>query len=170
MRRRLVASGGQAKREGGEPTAPPAVYGALQFIMKTSKFSSRLRVLRFGIAASLLGVSALATSGCLAVAAGAGAGATVAYVRGDLDTTLNANFERSLAAVNAAVAQLKYAKVSEKRDALEATVIARNASDKRIELRLDVLSADATKLKIRVGTFGDETVTQAVLEKIKANL
>lgn len=145
------------------------VYAARHFIMKTSKFSDSVRSAQFVVALVLLGATAL-TSGCLAVAAGAGAGATVAYVRGDLDTTLNAGFERSLAAVNAAVAQLQYAKVSEKRDALEATVIARNASDKRIFLRLDTLAADATKLKIRIGTFGDDTLTQAVLEKIKANL
>jgi hypothetical protein len=110
------------------------------------------------------------TSGCMAVAAGAGAGAAVAYVRGDLDATLNGNLDRSVRAVNRAIDQLKFAKVSEHTDALQAIIVARNASDKRIELRLDKLADDATKLKIRVGTFGDDALQVAILEKIKNNL
>ena len=111
-----------------------------------------------------------ATSGCVAVVAGAGTGAAVAYVRGDLDTTLNATFDKSVRAVNEAVKQLQFAKVSENKDALQAIIVARNAADKKIELRVDKLTADATKLKIRVGTFGDETLTLAILEKVKSNL
>ena len=109
-------------------------------------------------------------SGCLAVAAGAGAGATVAYMRGDLDTTLNASYEKSVRAANEAIKQLQFAKVSENKDALQATIIARTGADKKIELRVDKLADDATKLKIRVGTFGDDALTQSILEKIKANL
>lgn len=110
------------------------------------------------------------TSGCLAVAAGAGAGATVAYVRGDLDTTLSANLDRSDEAVNRALMQLQFAKISEKKDALQAIVIARNAADKKIELHLQRLADDATKLKIRVGTFGDDSLQTTILERVKANL
>ena len=115
-------------------------------------------------------VTLVVTSGCVAVAAGAGAGAAVAYVRGDLDTTLSANLDRSTRAVDKAIEQLKFAKVSENKDALQAIIIARNAADKRIELRLDKLADDATKLKIRVGTFGDDSLQLAILEKVKSNL
>ena len=104
------------------------------------------------------------------MAAGAGAGATVAYVRGDLDTTLSANLERSARAVNKAIEDLKFAKVSESKDALQSIIIARNGADKKIELHLDRLADDATKLKIRVGTFGDDVLQVTILEKIKANL
>jgi hypothetical protein len=133
----------------------------------SSTTSNRIAAL---VAAGVALGATMMTSGCLAVAAGAGAGATVAYVRGDLDVTLNANLDRSLFAVNEAIRQLQFAKVSERKDALEAIVIARNVSDKKIEMRLDKLAQDATKLKIRVGTFGDEALTQAVLERIRANL
>ena len=134
--------------------------------MKT-KSVSRLIVL--GLAPALL-AALVATSGCLAVAAGAGAGATVAYVRGDLDTTLSANLDHSVRAVNKAIEELKFAKVSEAKDALQAVIIARNAADKKIELHLDKLADDATKLKIRVGTFGDDVLQVTILEKIKSNL
>jgi hypothetical protein len=174
MRRRLVVGRRQAKREGGEggePMARKTVYAVRNdsTIMQSFHSNSSLRGLFLALALAALGTLTV-TSGCLAVAAGAGAGTAVAYVRGDLDTTLNANFDRSDWAVNEAIKQLQFAKVSEKRDALQAIVIARNASDKKIELRLDKLADDATKLKIRVGTFGDDTLTQAVLERVKANL
>jgi hypothetical protein len=120
-------------------------------------------------AAALLAVLA-GTSGCVAVAAGAGAGATVAYVRGDLDMTLGADLERSDRAVNHAIAQLQFAKVSESKDALQAVIIVRNATDKKIELHLEKLASDATKLKIRVGTFGDDSLQVTMLDRIKANL
>jgi hypothetical protein len=120
------------------------------------------------VTAALLVLSAM--SGCLAVAAGAGAGATVAYVRGDLDTTLSANLELSDRAANSALTQLQFAKISESKDALQAIIIARNAADKKIELHLERLADDATKLKIRVGTFGDDALQATILEKVKANL
>ncbi len=111
-----------------------------------------------------------ATSGCVAIVAGAGAGAAVAYVRGDLDSNLGVPVERALAAVNKAVAQLQFAKVSENKDALQAILLARNAADKRIEIRVEKLTDASSKVKIRVGTFGDEALSLTILEKIKANL
>lgn len=118
-----------------------------------------------------LGLGALSLNqGCVAVVAGAGAGAAVAYVRGDLDTTLETGLDKGVDAVNGAISQLKFAKVSEKKDALGAVIIARNSADKKIEFRLEHQGARITKLKIRVGVFGDEALSLAILEKVKANL
>jgi len=131
--------------------------------------SASPRLISILAAGALLSVLA-ATSGCLAVAAGAGAGATVAYVRGDLDTTLDAGFAKSVRATEDALADLKYAKISENRDALQATLIYRNAADKKVELYLAKTTDAATKLKIRVGTFGDEALQQEILARVKGNL
>ena len=122
------------------------------------------------VASALLLTALAVTSGCVAVVAGAGAGAAVAYVRGDLDTTLDASFAKSVRAVEKTIAQLKYAKISDHQDALQATLIARNAADQKIELYLEKLTDDATKLKIRVGTFGEEALQNEILAKIKSNL
>ena len=73
-------------------------------------------------------------------------------------------------AANETIAELKYAKVSDHQDALQATLIARNAADQKIELYLEKLTDDATKLKIRVGTFGEEALQNEILAKIKSNL
>jgi hypothetical protein len=137
--------------------------------MKQTKFRSTVRVARSLAAGALLSVFAF-TSGCLALAAGAGAGAAVAYMRGDLDVTLDANLAKSVRAAEKAIAQLKYARISIKQDALQATLISRNASDQKIELYLEKLTDDATKLKIRVGTFGEESLQQEILTRIKSNI
>ncbi len=100
----------------------------------------------------------------------AGAGAAVAYVRGDLDANLSANLERSSKAVNRAVETLQFAKVSENKDALQAIFVARNAADKKIEIRLETAGDSLTKIKIRVGVFGDEALSLAILDKVKAAL
>lgn len=134
--------------------------------MKT-KFSKRLGAL---LPLGLLLVVLSATAGCVAVAAGAGAGAAVAYVRGQLETTVAADYESTVAATNRAIQQLQFAKVSERKDALTDIIIARNAADKKIEIRLDNAARELTKVRIRVGIFGNEPLSIMLLEKIKANL
>lgn len=121
---------------------------------------------------SLLALSAvlIATSGCMVVAAGAGAGAAVAYVRGQLEATVSADLDTTADATNQAIEQLKFAKVSERRDALEDTFIVRNAADKKIEIHLENVGRNLTKVEIRVGIFGDEPLSISILERIKSNL
>ena len=134
--------------------------------MKTSLHPRHLTV----ALALLLGVPALTlTSGCIVVAAGAGAGA-VAYVRGDLNATLEASLDLTVRASNRAVEKLQFAKVSETKDAMIANIVVRNAEDKKIEIHLERASDNLTKVRIRVGVFGDESLSMAVLEKIKEGI
>jgi hypothetical protein len=51
---------------------------------------------------------------------------------------------------------------------LEAILVARTAGDKKVEIRVKQLSENATTVKIRVGVFGDESLSIAILDKIKA--
>jgi hypothetical protein len=124
-----------------------------------------------GFAASLL-LLALAGlgSGCVAiVAAGAGAG-TVAYLRGELEATLGGNLERTNQAVGKAVQELKFVRISESKDALLVLTVVRNAADQRIEIRQEVLGEKLTRVRIRVGVFGDERLSRTLLERIQAAL
>jgi len=109
------------------------------------------------------------TSGCIAVAAGAGAG-TVAYVTGELKATVEANLDRTDAAANRAIADLQFAKVSEKRDALTATIVARTAEDKKVEIHIENTTQTTSTVKIRVGWVGNEAVSLKILDQIKAHL
>lgn len=114
-------------------------------------------------------LAALFQSGCVVAAVGAGAGA-VAYIRGELEATLDRSLNDSVKASDRAIKQLEFAKVSEKKDALTANLVARTAQDKKIEIDLAKVGDTVTKVKIRVGVFGDEAVSMAILEKIKQNL
>ena len=120
--------------------------------------------------ARLLGLSALLlSSGCLAVAAGAGAGA-VAYVRGDLNATLEGSLDQTVRAASRAVQQLEFVKVSESKDALLGLIVVRTAADVRVEIKVERVGDHLSKVNIRAGIFGDEKLSLAVLDKIKSNL
>jgi hypothetical protein len=54
--------------------------------------------------------------------------------------------------------------------ALSATVVARDAADKRVTIELKTVTQDITKVSIRVGTFGDKTQQQLIYDKIRDNL
>lgn len=143
---------------------------AVSLVMMNPPSALLVRRLAAGVAALGLAAATLLTSGCVAVvAAGAGAGA-VAYLRGDLDATLGVGLDPAVRAANQAIERLRFAKVSESRDAMQAILVARNAADKRIEIKLERASDALTKIKIRVGVFGDEALSLAILEKVKANL
>lgn len=113
---------------------------------------------------------ALLMSGCLVVAAGAAGAGTVAYIRGELDATVSASLDRMDVAANAALQELQFVKVNESRDALAADITARTALDKKISIRLTKTGDTMTRIQIRVGLFGDETVSRTLLDQIRDNL
>jgi hypothetical protein len=73
-------------------------------------------------------------------------------------------------ATNKAIVDLQFAKISEKKDALEAILVVRTAADKKIEIKIFKLVDKAAKVQIRVGVFGEQPLQMSVLDKIKANL
>jgi hypothetical protein len=138
--------------------------------MKPIRISSRLgRILTGAALAAIVSLG----SGCFVAAVGAagaaGAG-TVAWVRGELSATLPQHVGHVSDAADRAVDQLQLAKIKEDRDSLSAKIEVRTAEDKKVEIRLSRQPDDATKVNIRVGVFGDEGLSRAILEKIKSNL
>lgn len=123
-----------------------------------------------GLAVVVLGATVMLNAGCLLVAAGAAGAGTVAYVRGELTASLGNDLGAVEKATGRAIEQLKFAKVSETADALSARFVVRTAQDKKIEVVLTKIGEALTKVEIRVGVFGDETVSMTILDKIKANL
>ena len=131
-------------------------------VMKTKALAGGFRLW----ARLMAGVMLAGSCGC----ATGGAGSAVAYMRGDLDATLSVPFERAVRASDLAVEQLRFEKVSEKKDALQAILVSRCAADKRVEIRIEKIDDEATKLRIRVGAFGDESIAVATYSQINANL
>ncbi len=140
---------------------------------KTSRFMKLFDSLRsIGLFAALLVLLGLA-SGCAVVAVGAAAGAGAAgyaYVSGVLKSTESASLDRTWNATLAAMKEMDFPVTRQRKDALEAELIARNAGDKKISIRLRKVTEQATEVQIRVGTFGDETASRAILERIKKRL
>lgn len=117
-------------------------------------------------------VVVVGASGCVAVAVGAGAAGTVAYLAGDLEAHQAYDIDTVFAASKEALAELgmKLVEGETNEDALAATIVARDAADKEIVVKLKATMTGGTDISIRVGTFGDDTKSQLVYEQIRKNL
>ncbi len=120
----------------------------------------------------LLGILLFSSSGCVALLVGGGAGAgTVAYIKGELKSTEEASIDRTWEAAQEAVKDLEFVITSkEKENTSSAKLIARDARDKKIEIELKKISEHLTKVTIRVGVFGDESLSRLILERLKKSL
>lgn len=117
----------------------------------------------------LLAAVAFGTSGCVAVvAAGAGVG-SAAYVMGDLEAAEAKSIDVMYAATEKAMEQLELRVTSKHKDALSATVVARDSADKKIKVKLSATPEGTTKISIRVGVFGSQTKSRLIYDKIRAN-
>jgi len=117
----------------------------------------------------LVGTAAL-IEGCAGAAVGAGAAGTVAYVRGDLEAVESKKLDAVYEATLKAVDELELNVTKKTKDALSAVIIARDAQDKKITIKLSATTEDTTKLSIRIGLFGSETKSRLIYQKIHENL
>src|SRR5262245_40401343 len=122
--------------------------------------------------AALLG-GALALQGCalfvVGVAAGAGAGA-VSYAGNELRVTQEASMDRAWEATKGSAEELQYSIVSSKthKDATGGILIAHNAKDQSIQVRLVRQSDRLVNMRIRVGVFStsaNRAAAQLMYEK-----
>ena len=119
--------------------------------------------------AMVLSVLALVAGGCIVVAAGAGAG-TVAYVRGDLEPTFEASVDKVYDATLKSMEQLELMPTQKNKDSLGSEIIARTSADKKVTIKTTRVAENLTKVSIRIGIFGDESLSRAIHDKIKTNL
>lgn len=137
--------------------------------MKTSTQPALSARLRLGVATVLVILGAC-LPGCAAVIVGAGAGAGVAYKMGQMEATAPAELRATVSATEEAFTHLQLALVSKKVDAFGAEFIGRTAMDQRISVRLTGASDTATQVRIRIGVFGDETMSLKIYDQIRAGL
>lgn len=111
--------------------------------------------------------------GCTALwlAGGAAAGAgTAAYVHGDLDKILQADYSEVWDASQDALEELNI-KITEKEEKTNQGVIkGRMADDKSVSIRITPQTKGNTKLSIRVGVVGNEEESRKILDAIEARL
>lgn len=119
----------------------------------------------------LLGIVLAMNSGCAALLIGVGAGAgvgTVVYIKGELKVTEEVVLSQAFNASHIAMEDLEYVITKENKDALSGEIIARTAKDEKIKIELEKKSETLTEVRIRVGTFGDQSLSQLILEKIRS--
>jgi len=118
----------------------------------------------------LFGLVAVMSSGCAVALVGAGAAGTVAYMKGDLESVEPHSVEQVFVASKKALDALELHLIQESRDTLTARLVARNAQDEKITIKIDHMTHRTTKLRIRVSMFGDEMKSQSIFLKIKEYL
>jgi hypothetical protein len=123
--------------------------------------------------AVLLAVAVAAGSGCAVVVVGAAAGAGAggyAYIKGEAKATEAASLDRTWTATLTAMKDLQFPIISQTKDALQGLVVARNASDKKITVKVEKVGEATTEVRVRIGTFGDEALSRVIIDKIKSHL
>ena len=114
----------------------------------------------------LLVYAALMVQGCVMAAVGAGAAGTVAYIRGDLEVVEPASFDEVYVVTRAVLEQLELNVIKDSKDAISAVIVALDAADKKITIKLSGTTQRTTEISIRVGLFGDETKSRTIYQKI----
>jgi len=103
----------------------------------------------------------------IAGSAAAGAG-TWAFLHGELETTERASLNRVWEATQKAVESMEFQVKEREKDALNAKIVSVDSRKRFITIRLTSVSANETRIKIRVVTFGDDS--EQILKKIQLNL
>ncbi len=128
-----------------------------------------MQVIRILLLILLVGI-ALFNHGCVAAAIGVGAAGTVAYARGDLEVVESYSLDKVYEATETALDELELNVISKSKDALTATINARDAQDQKVTITLKKIAEQTTKISVRIGTFGDETKSRLIYQKINYNL
>lgn len=111
--------------------------------------------------------------GCAALLVGAGVGAGaagVAYVKGDLEADVKADPKEIEKASLKAFDALEIHKISSSASALDASIIGRTATDKSVKIIVKAKETGGSRISIRVGTFGSESMSRKICDEIKKRL
>ena len=125
---------------------------------------------------AIMGCLLIALAGCSrqwvilgAAAAAVGVGA-YAYIKGDLKRTYDVNIEKAWAAAVKSVEELKLTTESKTHDAFSGVIKGKMADGTSFEINLKRLAENSTEIGVRLGTFGDRQKSEAIHDKILANL
>ena len=120
---------------------------------------------------SLIGATLLVCSGCTAmvVCGAVGAGSFV-YLSGELESTENASFNQAWNATQTMMKTSGFTVTSIEKDIFYSKFEAKDSGDRKIIIKLISQSNDRIKIKVRVGTFGDESLSRRILEDIRKQI
>ena len=118
--------------------------------------------------AVLLMGAAVGGTGCVAVVAGAAAGAGgYAYVKGEARSEEAVSVAEAFDASKKALASLGFRVTSATKDALEGKVEATGAEGRIVQVKCERVESGQTRIGVRVGTFGDRDQAAVILDAIR---
>ncbi len=120
-----------------------------------------------GLALSLMAI--LATPGCVVAAAGAGAGGA-AYALGKLVVLVDSPVKEAAAAAEGALKDLDIAVTESRATALDAEIRGKTAQNDSVAVYVERKTEKSSEITIRIGVFGDEAKSRAIMDKIKSRL
>ncbi|UCE39462.1 MAG: DUF3568 family protein [Thermoplasmata archaeon] len=115
----------------------------------------------------ILGMGLLANSGCVLLVGGAAGAGAVAYLGGELKSDEEISLDRLWDATQAAIKDMGLTVKTKEKDYLSAKLVAVTADDKNININLKRKSDNLTEIAIRIGKFGNESMSQQILNEIK---
>ncbi|HEX9831016.1 MAG TPA: DUF3568 family protein [Thermodesulfobacteriota bacterium] len=119
---------------------------------------------------TMLGIISLLNSGCAAVLLGGAAGAgTVLYIKGELQSTEEVSLGTAWMATQTAIKDMEFITGTTEKDDISAKLIAYTSDDRKIQINLKRKTDKLTEIVIRVGTFGDESLSHLILDNIRKN-
>jgi hypothetical protein len=118
----------------------------------------------------VLGLLLLCQSGCLLVAAAGATGATVAYVRGDLETSLDAPPQKIADAAERAMKKLDLSVISKQAGNSEGQVVGRSSRDVKFTVAIKSEGQRLSTISIRAGVFGNDAMQDQLLREIRSEL
>lgn len=132
-----------------------------------------VKIMRHGkwLLITLLGIISLINSGCAAVLLGGGAAAagagTVLYIKGELQSTEEVSLDTAWIATQTAIKDMEFVTGTTEKDDISAKLIAYTSDSREIQITLKRKTDKLTEIGIRVGTFGDESLSRLILENIR---
>lgn len=94
----------------------------------------------------------------------------VAYMTGELQTEVESTLDDAVGAAKGALEELQLSDIDVRKDLFKGRLEARDADRTLITIMLDRYTDNITKLGIRVGSFGDEKMSNEILKRIKQRL
>ena len=102
-------------------------------------------------------------AGCFLLVVGAAAGAGgVAWVQGDLEKSYDASVDRVHAAAKRALKQLKLPVTQDVKDTHGAKLQSQYSDGKDVTVQIEAITEKSSRVKIRVGVFGDQERSESI--------
>ena len=102
-----------------------------------------------------------------AVVAPEGTEAEYSPAEGALRATLGGSMPEVVEATKTTLEDLELVGIDSNVDKLKGRITARMAVGKKVTINLEAIDFDSTKIKIKVGTFGDKSISMQILRNIQ---